>query len=101
MELFEALVISFINMIIVLALYGIRVKTKRKVEVHGPFLYKLDDSGALKEATAESISKELIETLRQKVRNEFKPPNKTMQRLPIIIFALTIFIIQVTILLSV
>ncbi|MDI6847901.1 MAG: hypothetical protein QMD23_07255 [Candidatus Bathyarchaeia archaeon] len=99
MELFEALVISFINTVIVSTLCGIKVKTRRKVEVHGPFLYKLDNSGTLK-VTAESIPKELSETLRQKILNEIiRPPNKTMQRLHIIIFALIIFTIQLTVLL--
>ncbi|MEM3832833.1 MAG: hypothetical protein QW128_04435 [Thermoprotei archaeon] len=101
MELLEALVLSFIGTMIVTPLYVIQVKRIRKVKVYDPFFYKLDESGALKEVTAESIPEELIEALRQKVLSEFKPPSKTRQMLPIIIFALAIFIIYMIILLSI
>jgi len=97
MELFEALVISFINTVIVLALHGIKVKTR--IEVYGPFSYELDESGALKELQAQHIPIEFAETLRKKILSEIEPSKN--RKLAIVIFALMIFIIQLVILLSV
>ncbi|MEM3504469.1 MAG: hypothetical protein QW134_09645 [Nitrososphaeria archaeon] len=102
MELFEAFFISFINTAMVLALHRIKVKTKRNIEVHGPFSYELDESGALKELQAQHVLIELAETLRKKILSEIKPSKTTInKKLAIAIFALTIFIIQLIILLSV
>lgn len=74
MEMFEAMVISFINTVIVLALCLIKtlclikMRKKRKVEVYGPFVYELDNLGTLKEVVgAEPIPAELVETLRLKI----------------------------------
>lgn len=102
MELFEALVISFINTVIILALHGIKVKTRGSIKVYGPFSYELDESGVLKEVQAQHVPIEFVEKLREKILSEIKQSKTTMNRkLAIAIFALTIFIIQLIILLSV
>jgi hypothetical protein len=100
-ELFKAMVISFINTVIVLALCLIKMRIKRKVEVYGPFVYELDNSGNLEVVGAEAIPAELVETLRLKILNKFKPSDKSIHKLTIAILALTTFTIQLTVLLLV
>ncbi|MCR8454428.1 MAG: hypothetical protein NDP13_05520 [Crenarchaeota archaeon] len=108
MELLKALVMFLIGGIIFLASYTTQVKKRRKVKVYGPFLcaYKLDESGALKEVSAKSIPKELIEKLQQKateiqqkVLDELKPPKKTVQWLYITTLASATYVICAIILL--
>ncbi|MCR8454429.1 MAG: hypothetical protein NDP13_05525 [Crenarchaeota archaeon] len=118
MELLEALVRAFILTTALLASIIILDKKldkrRRKVKVHGPFIYscayKLDESGALKEVPVESVPKELVEKFQQKVTeiqellSRFKPPEEIMRGLDIIfyaLFALAFFILNLIYLLSV
>jgi hypothetical protein len=100
MQLLEAVLASSINTMIVVALYGVRTRYRKRVKLYGPFAYKLDDSGALKEISADYIPIGVVETLRQRILSEVKVPESTMLRKPtIIFFALIIFVIQLIILL--
>ncbi|MCR8454427.1 MAG: hypothetical protein NDP13_05515 [Crenarchaeota archaeon] len=112
MELLEALVVSFFATMSALTAHLILAKIRkwRGVKAYGPFLcaYKMDESGALKEVPVESIPKDIIEKFQQKATelqqellNKFKPPEETMRRLHIVIFALIFYVSLVILLLSI
>ncbi len=100
MQLLEAVLVSFINTMIVVALCGVITRYRRRVKLYGPFAYKLDESGALKEISADSVPIGVVETLRQKILSEVKLPESIMlKKATLVLFALMIFVIQLIILL--
>ncbi|MCR8462963.1 MAG: hypothetical protein QXH55_02195 [Candidatus Korarchaeota archaeon] len=114
MELLEALVRAFIYTTAVTAFLAILFRKLRKVRVYSSpsyYIYKLDESGALREVPAESIPKEIIEKCQQKVAelqqevlNKFKPLEKTMRKsdtIFLILLALTMYIVLVIFWLSI
>lgn len=99
-RLLEALLVSSIGTVIVVALHGVRARHRRRVRVYGPFGYELDGSGALKEISADSFPMGLVETLRQRMPGEVKLPESIMLKKPaLVLFASAIFLIQLIILL--
>jgi len=99
-QLLEAFLVSSIGTMIVVALHGVRTRYRRRVKLYGPFAYKLDDSGALKEISADSLPIGMVETLRQRTLSEVKLPESIMLKKPaLVLFALAIFLTQLIILL--
>jgi len=102
MQFVEAVVISFINTIIIVALHVIRTRHRQRVKFHGPFAYKLDETGTLTEISADSVPTGVWETLREKILSEARPLQSLMFRKSThVFFALTIFIVQLIILLMI
>ena len=100
MQLFEAVIISTISTIIIIVLYWIRAKHKEKVSLYGPVAYKLDESGSLREIPSDSVPIKDTKALREKILSEVKLTKSPMLEKPtVIFFALTIFIVQLIILL--
>lgn len=100
MQLLEALLVSSIGTMIVVALYGVRTRYRKRVKPYRLFAYKLDDSGALKEISADSVPFGVVETLRQRILSEVKLPELICLKKPaLVLFALVIFVIQLIILL--
>jgi hypothetical protein len=99
-QLLEALLVSSIGTMIVVALHGVRTRYRKRVKLYGPLVYKLDDSGALKEISADSVPIGVVETLRQRILSEVKLPESIMLKKPaLVLFALAIFLTQLIILL--
>lgn len=100
MQLLEAVLISLINTAIILVLYGIRNRYRRKVNLYGPLAYKLDESGALKEIPSDSLPIKDMKALRESILSEVKLTELPMLKKPaVIFFTLIIFIVQLLILL--
>jgi hypothetical protein len=99
-QFLEALLVSSIGTMIIVTLYRVRTRYKRKVKLYGPFAYKLDDSGVLKEISADSVPIGVAETLQRRIMSEVKLPELIMLKGPtLVLFALAIFLIHLIILL--
>lgn len=97
MELTEAVVLSLINTAIIVAVYVLRTQYRRRVKIYGPFAYKLNESGILKEIAAGSIPSGVVNGLRERILEKFERPEAIM---PVKVFAPVVFLMQLIVLLT-
>lgn len=101
MELSEAVLVSLISTAMIVIASVLRTKFRPRVRVYGPFAYKLDESGTLTEIPAASIPSGALECVRERVLDRFKRPKPLMLRKGgLAIFALTVFLTQLVIFLT-
>ncbi|MBX5321284.1 MAG: hypothetical protein ACQXXG_02985 [Candidatus Bathyarchaeia archaeon] len=101
MQLFEAVVLSFINTLIITGIFVIRIVRGRKTRLYGPVLYNLDKSGALREAHPDSVPLEEVKAIQERILREIKPTIPRLKKTTVVLFAAIILITQLIIFLSV
>jgi len=102
MQLLEAATISLINTVIILVLHFVVARHRKNVTIHGPFIYKLNESGALKEISSESVSIKDMKALQEKILNQvtLRGP-RLFKKTEVLSFALIIFVAQLIILMQI
>lgn len=102
MELSEVVGMSLVSTAMVVAVYVLRARYTRRVKICGPFAYQLNGSGVPKEIPAGSIPGGVVNGLRGRILARFYRPKAIMLGKPMfMVFALTIFLVQVIIMLTI
>jgi flagellar biogenesis protein FliO len=99
-QVLEAMTISLIITLVIVAVYIVRIKYRKKVKVLGPFAYKLDESGVPEEISADSIPSEVSYAVREKILKDVaRTYPAVLKKNSVLVFAMMIFIIQLIVLL--